>query len=627
MYDVSQFDTLYSLTFVDTAHDEVRKTDYQGWILQRKGERMLLTVKGHEMGMTGPNIAAVEPVPVNEELIALYSDSKRRIGSFTQRDFDENYLIGLWFHKKGKPDIAQRLLPRLTDTFFDEQIIINDFGTKYYDGLLKRFCMARNYPEAIRFGEQFNKEIFEHYEYQKSASELTAQLKSRTEDFKTFNLPDAKEWNSRKQKMNRTEQIRFLAERLRLINCIQPGQPAGISYADPQFALPISEIPENVSYWNYNEKYCVINPYNELVEMQLTPPEVELLLPYLLDRSFIPTYTYHRDFMSGRTNHRMSWVLNDLIYTMTDKHFFNSRSFDSLNTEGRSAAIETIRKWCVENKEISQETRTNTILNTTAQWSEFTKALQTARTKHYAILLPVIEKRFNDFQQKSWRSHKGVLARLMYEEGNEKYISVVQKWNENKDEREVIFWTSLFLLKNDKDHYNTSIKKLESVLKDDDGSTFYPHAIDVLLNLKTERAKKLAEGILNKQQFMMMMSFDWQLNCVKKLIAAKSDYTLNFLSKKLNEIVNGPVPKISQSPEAPQMFSQSDMFASVIDKLRSIDYAIYTIAPGDRQKYVSELEHWFNLQVKKIKSGEDSEMNLTLVETNEPVQFLDAAND
>src|ERR1700753_2768914 len=164
-----------------------------------------------------------------------------------------------------------------------------------------------------------------------------------------------------------------------------------------QYSAPFSG--SRFEYWEPNSVYGVINPFMELIEMKLSLKEVELLLPYLLNDTFIPSYNYHRDFFVERNLHRLTWVVENLIYQVTNKVFLNRLAFDKLTIDEKRKEIDEIKKWCQENSGLSQEALTIKKLQTADKWVDFYAALRTARKQKNDSLLSIMVKRFDDFDK------------------------------------------------------------------------------------------------------------------------------------------------------------------------------------------------------------------------------------
>ncbi len=289
--------------------------------------------------------------------------------------------------------------------------------------------------------------------------------------------------------------------------------------------------------------------------------------------------------------------------------------------------MEKIKKWCDENATLSKEELTIKILKTTNEWIDFRKALETARQEKYNGLLPIIVERFNDFKGGFWPTNRGVMAETMFDQGNEKYISAVRNWNTDTTDIWVNLFSSLFLLKNDKNSYGPAMDELQSVLKQCDGTAYYPHAMDLLLSMNDERALKLAEGILDKPRFSQFIYWDYYLNFVKKLLLLKSDYTFNFINDKLGTFTPEDIEMFKQNNgKMNNMLVQSDFYVLAVDILKGVKPGYDTQADMEaRLKYRKELSKWFTIQYGLLKQGKPNELMLNIVPTQAPVTFVDAA--
>ncbi len=216
-------------------------------------------------------------------------------------------LVAAWSYQAGDKKLAARIIfPRIDESPDDLDFatqISELIGKVYYQRLLDAFTDRRDYDEAIRIANHLSEPEFDHYFYQPRAKELAAQLQKRGEDFKSLTLPAAGDWAKRKAAMSRGEQVKFLADRLRLLNCAQWGQPGDVNYTDPQWSAPGSA----------GDRKEVINPFNELRAMKLSPTELAFLAPYLTDDDFMLVFSFWRDFHPERHLHRVNWAVQDII--------------------------------------------------------------------------------------------------------------------------------------------------------------------------------------------------------------------------------------------------------------------------------------------------------------------------
>jgi hypothetical protein len=614
LYDMDQFDTMYQLTVVDTFRGRIDSMTYWGWIaVNYKDSIDFITSQGRAECISKNHI--VSSIDFLPDDIGASTFLRQHENQIWMGDWGKNYLIALWFQKKGNRDYARKFLKE-AKLFPDDETIKTDFGTLYYDAMLKAYAEGRNYALAIKFGKHLSKDVFREYKYKKEIALLTAQLKDNADDFVSFRLPGYKEWDSIKQTMNRAAQIKYLTERLRLLNCIQPGQPAGISYTMEQFSVSFafSSGEEELSYWEPNKMYSVLNPYNELKKMKLNTQELKLLLPFMLCEMYIPTYTYFRNFSAGRTLHRLNWVVNDLLFDITNTRVIENRAFDLLDTTEKKQQVEKITAWCNENKDLDANTIMRKILYNTHNWEEFRKALAVAVKEGDSVVIAVLEQRFDDFSGDGWPSNQGVMANVMFERGSLKDSLTVRHWLEHTTDNWVTLWTSLFLIKYDKNSYTGAMQKLTLLLKECDGTTFYPHAMDLLLSLPDPKAKQLAEGILKKEHYQSMIYWEYYFGLIKKLLKAKSDYACSFLYDKLNTL--------TFLEGAPNVMYPDDMFVLAGDQLRSGRFELGW-SREQKKVYSRELAHWLDKQYKLYKTFGQSELDLSVAEDNIPYFFID----
>lgn len=627
-YKMQNYDTLYEISTLDTSHGRNFRSNYRGWIHNRNMENIqFINIHGKLYAIDKSRITNINPITIKDTTIEFLMKPKMS-SLFDLGSAAGNYLLSYWLYTKGEINLSKQLLP--TDTFHNDRNLTSTFGAIYYDAMLSAYSYERNYQKAIAMGSHLSGEVFNGYKYQKEAIALALQLKNNPEDFRTFLLPDSLDWMALKQKLNRQDQIIYLAERLRLLNCIQPGQPAWIGYGMYQFSIPYSESRKlSISYWDRDAKYEVINPFSELIEMKLNMRETELLLPYLLSNDYIASYSYFRDFMPERTLHKVSWVVNRLLYEITNKVFFDQHNFDLLPLDQKKAEVEKIQQWCDDNAALSPEERVIKLLRTTDKWADFQKGIQVAKEYKYDSLLPVLVARFNNFSGGFSPTHKGMMSETMYELGNKTYIPAVKAWSKNSTDLWVNLWSAMFLLKYDTASYETAMKELEKILNQDDGTTYYPHAMELLLSRNDQRARRLAEGILDRPEFPRFVDWDYYLNFIKELLRLKSDYTFDALSKQLNSLTPEQFEALSKNGRDPHMMVQGDNYVIAVSKLKYGDLPNHYFEEDNTAKlaYRKDLSEWFTAQYKLLKEGKPNELNLKATPTDAPVTFIDTPRD
>jgi hypothetical protein len=343
IYKMRDFDTLYKVSLKDDVENYTE--DFYGWVRTRnKKGTGLLTVTGRNLELEKKLITAIKPLPLDEETVDTVKSWVQKEGLSGIDDLANDNLLILWLYEKGKEDYSKRLLSKKhVDWLFSDEGLRDGFGVLYYDAMLSAYAKQRNYIKAIMFGEHLSSNTFSGFQDQKAAVALTSQLRTETGDFKSFRLPDSVKWLKLKQKLSREQQIIYLADRLRLLNCILFSNPGSINYKMDQYSISSDEAEKSgFPYWHHYAINKVINPFSELAHMKLSPHETELLLPYLMSDTYIPSLEYER-------LHKLSWVIESLLFEITGKRFLNQLYFDKLTPEEKKVEIEKIKKWCDEN--------------------------------------------------------------------------------------------------------------------------------------------------------------------------------------------------------------------------------------------------------------------------------------
>lgn len=340
MYDVSKLKTLIKIY----THSQFKtEFNFVGWVINDSGSHFKFFT--YDMRLIDDNSLKVDSlVTVCPENIK--SELPKNKNLF-DTDFGKYYLLASWLFKNGYSSYAYYYLISNENKLPADTFIMQDFATRNYDNLLKSFSRDRNYKEALIYATYLLDKKFENYEYHNTIKDLAAQLKSREDDFDKFKNPDTTAWLKLKKNLNREQQIEYLLDRLQLLNCIQPGQPGRISYASSQSSISAYELGKmGMNIFNFDRKYLVINPYNELMAMKFSPKEIKSITPYLLDDNYIPTYSYSRDFFPERTLHQVSWVVYEIISKTLNKEFVNDLDIAHLSQQQQKELIIQIESWC-----------------------------------------------------------------------------------------------------------------------------------------------------------------------------------------------------------------------------------------------------------------------------------------
>jgi hypothetical protein len=175
-------------------------------------------------------------------------------------------ILVAWLDRTGKPELAASVLLPALDTLYEDRHIVemarHQLGAILGNRMLVAFVGDRDYAETLNLAQVLAK-TYPDTQFHDYAKGLAEQLPRRMDDFKTFKLPTPKEWAELKKKLSRREQIDFLCQRMRLLNCFQWGQPGGYSPGSTQYAEPCG-LSANAAWGLSLGKTEVINPVSEL---------------------------------------------------------------------------------------------------------------------------------------------------------------------------------------------------------------------------------------------------------------------------------------------------------------------------------------------------------------------------
>jgi hypothetical protein len=302
-------------------------------------------------------------------------ESLSREGSLTAQFEPEDVSlveanVAAWCYLKGERVAAANLLfPRVDamGSLSDFEAAVRELaGHQAHLSMLAAFSYDRDYPTAIAWGDHLSKAVFDGYESQDRGRELAGQLRTRRTDFHEFALPDSVSWVALRRRLTRAEQIRYLAEHLRLLNCFQWGQPGGVSLEEPQYAeashqrAPFDEVE--------NQSARLINPLVELGELELTIRDIPALLPFLADRSFLPTFGFWRDFHPDRHLYRVCDLVQGEVNGIARQPLVDASYYATLADTARATYVARARAWCGAHAERSEtELDLETLATTTVQ--------------------------------------------------------------------------------------------------------------------------------------------------------------------------------------------------------------------------------------------------------------------
>jgi hypothetical protein len=328
---------------------------FGGWLLgETDGRLRILDYFGVEHRLAKARVKA-SPCTLAEEVQALraareevskdrFSKNARRLSrrGSASAQFEPGFvslpeiLVSLWCYRRGQlSDAAGLFFPRIEATPDDRWVFwaARDLlATTYHQVMVGAFSLERDLVDTLALARHLAKPVFQASSLQVQAKELAGQLAGRLDDFSKLKLLDDKAWAELKSRLGRAEQIKFLAGRLRLLNCIQMSQPGGVEYEDTQYA----QVPRDGE---------VINPFVELSGMHLDLVDLPTLVPFLADEQYMPTYSYWRDFHPRRTLHRTNWLVASLVNGVAKRDLAELAAYVKLDAAGKKQHLEKILAW------------------------------------------------------------------------------------------------------------------------------------------------------------------------------------------------------------------------------------------------------------------------------------------
>jgi hypothetical protein len=333
-----------------------------GWLLREDAERHYLLDQFGEQVYAPRSLTTIMPATLGQWgdwLLKLRADEHQdsaaadKIRSLSYYDslsgqFEPEalrlpeILAAAWAYARGDRAMAAAImLPRLealADERWFREIARDMLGHMYDQDMLQMFVDTRDYPEAMNYARHLASPLFADFEYRPRAEKLLRELPERMKtDFVTLTLPTPAEWKRLRGGMARAEQIRYLADRLRLLNVRQPGWPADMDFNQPQRSAPLGD--GNYPHVDYTRGEARINPYGELLAMRLAPSELPTLLPYLGDEDFILGFHFWRPWASTWHLFSVNELVAGLANEATGKRFVELDDYNSLPADIRAGYI------------------------------------------------------------------------------------------------------------------------------------------------------------------------------------------------------------------------------------------------------------------------------------------------
>ena len=280
--------------------------------------------------------------------------------------------LAQWLYSARQFDLsAQVLLPALDSYYMDRHLVDmmrHRLGEAAGYRMLVAFAGDRDFAETERLANA----LVQHFpdtRFHDYAVKFSKEMPKRADDFKKLKLPTPEEWAALKKKLSRAEQITYLAERLRLLNCFQGGQPGGYSITDVQYAEP-SGLSRNAAWGLGRGQTKVINPYFELVGgheglfrddekkpfqgLELTVADIPPLTPFLRDDWHLLCVSFWRDFSPERRLDTTRPLFASIIENLAKRDLCQIDALSKMNDAEMDKHIKAIIRWAQENANKSE---------------------------------------------------------------------------------------------------------------------------------------------------------------------------------------------------------------------------------------------------------------------------------
>lgn len=280
-------------------------------------------------------------------------------------------LLACQLHRAGKLELCARILFPAIDSHHEDRQFVevckDRLVTVYGYRMLVEFIGNRNFVEALAIADRIDQE-FKDSRFHSHAQRLLKDLPGRLDDFRALTLPPRPEWEEWREDRSREEQIAFLCQRLRLLNCYQYGQPSDIELFETQYAEP-SGLSLDAAQGGFGGKTKVINPLVELLGnmeveeededdgeeklvrvpgMQIGIGDVEAIAPYLKDNHLILTVGYWRSFHPSRTLTDTREILAWVLEKAAKRELLDHREWAQLDEAEIVRRIDGIVAWAKE---------------------------------------------------------------------------------------------------------------------------------------------------------------------------------------------------------------------------------------------------------------------------------------
>jgi len=521
-------------------------------------------------------------------------------------------LAAAWSLERGdRKTAAQLMIPLMKEVSNDKQLLDNlrdEIAVKIDSRMLTAFTVTRDYDEALRFAKILSSSWFDGFRHQDRAKGLLATLPRRTEDFKTLRLMSTQDWERSREKHSRKQQIGHLAKRLRLIHATQWGIPGEISYSSTQYLCdkgPEDKKEANQPVVSFDGKEA-INPYCELLRMNLTGAEMLQLLPYLESEHYILAYDLYRFIPNNPLRlHKVSWTVASILNTVSQEDLVDFSVLQDSSQDSHKRHFEQVRKWCTENADTTHADCLAEAVVNAAEWQDarwaFWGLLELEEERAVKLIVSRCDKEPNRAAE---------LAQLLCLLDRKEYLLRARQWlkGTNSDAR---FWAALLLLKHTDPKkaegidtvLDRLIDEIEGRVENGKDSVFAPEpsdlldaAIEPLLAIDDPRVHKFFATYCGENPYR---DFEPSAESLQRLFLSGHEAALQRLLQKLDD--RRPAYEGSKRPRSDSWI----WWLSLWRYENPPDY-LYDVPDERREELDADLRRWLRKQFQLIGEGKPS---------------------
>ncbi|MBI3099827.1 MAG: hypothetical protein HYY93_16570 [Planctomycetes bacterium] len=582
---------------------------FSGWLLANKGGRLLIVDDVGEERRIPAGTVAVRPGTFAEEVSRFLHPAPRPDVSGPGYRWSPGFagpnselsmiLIAAWAEGWGARTEAMALiLPRLDEGKDDRELhetVRMQLGMRYLYRMFDEFSLRRDYGAAIAIGRHLSNSHFDGFLHQDVARELAGQLANRSGDFTSLTLPAPDAWAEIRTKLDRPGQIRYLADRLRLVHARYSFGFGGGTLNAPQFVEPPAELgPEPIPTGGT----AVINPFTELEALALEPADLPILARLLDGDDFLPAYSGEHPRGWDPTLHRVREAIGELLNDVAGKKIYFASEYARLGPTARRERMNRLREWCQVHADLTwEEIRVEAMKEATTPWVVL-DAAEALMKRGSAAGAPVLIRRWNDFPGKQG----DILSRLYRMNAPESVPEARRKWV-FADDPSARFWGGMILLRDSSGADATAVETLKSLLREDPEGKFRRESFDALFDTGREECRLLACGVVEAPRFACL--FDEDDRRMRKMFEAGRPEALEFLLAALDDA--GPSNASMYDPEAPEGHESvelevRDCTAQTVSAWRGSAYDEWA-SPEVRTAKIEELKEWLKSEASRARGG------------------------